>query len=394
MPLFSRRRQSFDTSTEPVVKSLSAATAWVDLAPPSWGSRSYARLAEEGYRRNVVAHRCVRLVAECAASVPVKLARGERPAATDDPVLKLLGAPNPHEGGALFFETLYAHLQIGGNAFIEMIEDGAGPPRALYLLRPDRVTPVPGPGGWPEAYDYRVDGRVRRLPAMQADGRQPVLHLKQFHPLDDQMGLGAIDAAAYAIDLHNAATAWNKALLDNAARPSGALVFAPNDGQPATLSDDQLFRLKRELNEQYQGPGNAGRPLVLEGGLTWQAMALSPADMDFMAAKHGAARDIALAFGVPPMILGIPGDNTYANYQEANRAFWRLTLIPLIGRVLGQMARWLSLTLDDPVQLVPDLDAVPALAPEREALWARVANAPFLSDREKRRAVGFGPDPD
>src|SRR5690606_21629198 len=118
--------------------------------------------------------------------------------------------------------------------------------------------------------------------------------------------------------------------LENAARPSGALVMESGgkDGWSG-LTADQFERLKGELEAAFSGAGNAGRPMVLEGGMKWQAMSLTPADMDFAALKAAAARDIALAFGVPPMLLGLPGDNTYANYREANRALWRLTLLPL-----------------------------------------------------------------
>ena len=78
--------------------------------------------------------------------------------------------------------------------------------------------------------------------------------------------------------------------------------------------------------------------MVLEGGLDWKAMALSPKDMDFVELKNAAAREIALAFGVPPMLLGIPGDNTYANLAEANRALWRQTVIPLVRRVADDLS--------------------------------------------------------
>ena len=111
------------------------------------------------------------------------------------------------------------------------------------------------------------------------------------------------------------------------ARPSGALVYDGADGN--VLSAAQFERLKSELTDEYQGTANAGRPMLLEGGLDWKPMSLSPQDMDFMEAKHAAAREIALAFGVPPMLMAIPGDNTYSNYQEANRVFWRQTVLPL-----------------------------------------------------------------
>ena len=75
--------------------------------------------------------------------------------------------------------------------------------------------------------------------------------------------------------------------------------------------------------------------MLLEGGLKWQALCLSPADMDFVGLKAAAARDIALAFGVPPVLLGLPGDNTYANAREAERALWRQTLLPLAEKILS-----------------------------------------------------------
>ena len=128
--------------------------------------------------------------------------------------------------------------------------------------------------------------------------------------------------------------------------------------------------------------------MLLEGGLDWKAMGLSPREMDFVEAKNGAARDIALAFGVPPMLIGIPGDATYANYQEANRAFWRLTVLPLVARTAASFAAWFSED-GEALRLAPDLDQVNGLVAERSELWARVGAATFLSDEEKRRAVGY-----
>ncbi len=84
------------------------------------------------------------------------------------------------------------------------------------------------------------------------------------------------------------------------------------------LTGEQFERLQARAGAGFQGANNAGRPLLLEGGLDWKPLSLSPKDMDFIEAKNASAREIALAFGVPPMLLGIPGDNTYANYQEAN----------------------------------------------------------------------------
>jgi HK97 family phage portal protein len=198
-----------------------------------------------------------------------------------------------------------------------------------------------------------------------------------------------MEAAAYSIDINNSGGAWNKALIDNAARPSGALVFSGAGGADR-LSEEQFQRLKQELEEMHTGAVNAGRPLLLEGGLDWRPMSFSPSDMDFIEARHAAARDIALAFGVPPMLLGIPGDNTYSNYREANLAFWRHTALPLATKAARSIETWLGDRWPEagPAAVHIDLDAVPALSIERDALWSRLAGADFLTEAEKRRLAG------
>ena len=345
-----------------------------------WTGRSYAALAREGFMKNPVAHRCVRLVSEAAASIGFLAYQrdGERP---DHPALALLARPNGAMTGADFLEALYGQLLLSGNAYVEAVAAGSGGATELHLLRPDRVSVVTGADGWPLAYDYRAGTSARRI---ALDG---LLHLKLFHPLDDHEGFAPLAAAQVALDLHNAAGRWNKALLDNSARPSGALVYQPKEG--GNLSTDQYQRLKVELDEGYSGPMRAGRPLLLEGGLDWKSMGLSPKDMDFVEAKNGAARDIALAFGVPPMLLGIPGDNTYANYQEANRAFYRLTVLPLVTRTGASLSVFLGELTGEGLRLVPDLDTVAGLSAERDALWARIGAAGFLTEEEKREAVGY-----
>ncbi|GJE60509.1 phage portal protein [Methylobacterium trifolii] len=348
-----------------------------------WTPRDATALARAGYQRNAVVHRAVRLVAEGAAAIPlVPTGAGSGGA---EALTALLARPNPREGGTRLLEGLYADLMISGSAFLEAVSlDGR--PRELFALRPERMRMLPGPDGWPAAYVYSVGGRSIRYD--QAGGPvPPILRLALFHPTDDHDGLAPMEAAAVALDIHNAAGAWNKALLDNAARPSGALVFA---GAGASLSDAQFTRLKGELEANYQGAGNAGRPLLLEGGLDWKPLALSPKEMDFVEAKAAAAREIALAFGVPPLLLGLPGDNTHANYAEANRAFYRQTLIPLARRTAEAVAHWLAPAFG-PVNLEPDLDRIEALATERESLWRRVQAADFLSVAEKREAIGYPP---
>jgi len=349
------------------------------LGRPVWTPRDYLSLAREGFAQNPIVYRCVRLIAEAAASVPLSVWEGgERQ--DDHPLVARLDRPNPEQSRQELFEQLFGFLQTAGNAYLEAAGDGL---EEFYALRPDRMRVVPGASGWPAAYDYTVGARVRRL--MRAtDGFSPVLHLKLFNPSDDWYGAAPLEAAARAVDVHNAASAWNKALLDNQARPSGALIYGGGH-----LSEAQFATLKGELDGAYSGPGNAGRPMVLEGGLDWKPMALSPHDLDHVEGKHAAAREIALAFGVPPQMLGIPGDNTYQTFKEAQGAFWRQTIVPLVGKTAGAMTAWLKPRFPD-VEITPDLEGVPALAAEREALWARLEAAGFLTLEERRRMAGVG----
>jgi len=351
----------------------------------AWSPRDTVSLARTGFAGNPVGFRCVKMIAEAAAALPLVLQDSEQRFSVH-PVLDLIRTPNPAQGRAELFEALYGQLLLTGNAYVEAVGTGADVPVELHVLRSDRMSVVPGADGWPVAYDYAVAGRKHRFDV--AEGVPCICHIKSFHPQDDHYGLSPLQAAAQAVDVHNSASRWSKALLDNAARPSGAIVYKGAEGQGA-LSTDQYDRLVGEMEAHHQGARNAGRPMLLEGGLDWKPMGFSPSDMEFQKTKESAAREIALAFGVPPMLLGIPGDATFANYQEANRAFYRLTVLPLALRVSAAVATWLARMSGEAFELHPDLDQVPALAAERDAQWSRVAGADFLTPAEKRDLLGL-----
>ncbi len=353
-----------------------------------WSSRDTASLTRGGFVGNPVGFRCVKLIAEAGAAVP--LVCEDRDRRYDiHPVLDLLRRPNPGQGRAELFEALFGQMLLSGNGYVEAAGLGAqGLPEELHVLRSDRMSIVPGADGWPIAYEYAVGGRKHRFD--MTGSPDPICHVKSFHPQDDHYGLSPMQAAAVALDVHNSASAWSKALLDNAARPSGAIVYKGVDGQ-GVLSPEQYDRLVGEIEMNHQGARNAGRPMLLEGGLDWKPMGFSPSDMEFHETKMAAAREIALAFGVPPMLLGIPGDATYANYAEAHRAFYRLTVLPLATRVAASVAWWLSEHLGAEIELRPDPDRIPALAEERDQQWARIGAATFLTDAEKRALLGLPP---
>ena len=350
---------------------------WLGNAAGDGLVTGYAAQFDEVYRRNPVGQRAVRLVAGMLGGLAVHAAEGDEAAA------RIVSGDGLLEGIA-------ANLLLHGNAYVQLL-GGDGAPIELVQLRPERVSVVADEHGWPTAYLYRAAGQASRIARTDGLGRRQVAHLKALHPRDDHYGMGCLDAAVPAASVHNRAAKWNKALLDNAARPSGALVHQPGDG--TSLTGEQFDRLREELSREFSGAGNAGRPLLLDGGLKWQAMSLTPADMDFVALKEAAARDIALAFGVPPVLVGLPGDATYANAREAGRALYRQTILPMASRILASLGGLLSDWLG-PVRLAVDEDKITELSDDRSKLWEQVNAATFLNPAEKRQQLGFSVKPE
>ncbi|MEK6542745.1 MAG: phage portal protein [Pseudomonadota bacterium] len=369
-------------------KSRRTAARLAPVRPLGWVGDIYARSASPtgrniteqiraAYAHNPVAQRCCRLVAEAVAGTPLLI--------DDASVAALLCE---RAGGQVLLESVATQLMLHGNAYVQLLPGAGELPAELYALRPERVSVELDAQGWPAAFAYRVGGQVQRLDACDALGRTSVVHIHTINPIDDHYGLGCLSAAAQAVAIHNSAGAWNHALLDNAARPSGALVYDAGD-KGAALSAVQFERLKAEMAAQFQGSANAGRPMLLEGGLRWQAISMTPAEMDFLSLKDSAARDIAMAFGVPPMLIGIPGDATYANYREASKALWRQTVLPMLGTILASLKQGLA-TWGEVGRMTPALDHISALSEDRERLWNQVSAADFLSVDEKRAVLGFG----
>lgn len=367
------------------------------VGQPIWSNRNYHKFAEEGYIKNVIANRCINLISKNAAKVRFKLFRvngkGERQPLLHHPLLQLLSKPNPLMHQNDFLEQIYNYKIIAGNAFVQatgfMDETQLLHPAELYCLRPDKVEILCGGDSLPMGYRYRVQEKTRDFLVNPLSGHSEILHIKNFNPLDDWYGLSLVEPAIYSIDQHNEANRWNQALLQNGARPSGALVVKGEENG-GFLSEEQFLRIKEEFSNEYIGSYNAGKPLLLEGGLDWKEISLSPKDMDFIEIKYSAARDIALSFGVPPQLLGIPGDTTYNNLAEGRLALWEQTIIPIVEDVVNALNSWLTPMFDADLVLSYDEDSISALNIRRESQWSMINSASFLSTDEKRELLGFG----
>ena len=356
---------------------------------------SYAEFAREGYQQNAIVYRCINEIANGAAAVPFQLFSGDTQIEAH-PLLDLLRRPNPRKAGVEYFQALYAYLLLSGNSYGLHVGPDGQPPRELYLLRPDRVTIVPSTTEVPKAYDYKLNGRTEERYPVDMDGSSVVKHFALFHPLDDLYGMSPIAAASLDIDQHNMAAEHNVGLLANGARPSGALIFKPKDdtGAQIQLSEGQRQQLLSDLELRFTGRKNAGRPLLLEGDFDWKEMGISPKDMDFLSLKNMAARDIALCFGVPGQLVGVPDSQTYANVAEARLALYEETIIPLMRRIESDLNEWLAPLYGEGLTIAYDIDSIPAISERRRRIFDNVVagvNAGIISRNEARERLNLSP---
>ena len=353
-------------------------------------SHNYQALAQEGYQQNPIVFRCVSMLAKAVASVDLRLYDYTRQRELREhdrsPILDLINNPNPMWSGRQFIEKLATHYLIGGNAFV-LGDNGTLPPRQLWLLPPEHMSVKPG-RMLPESYSYKPGGETI-YPVNQVTGMSQVLHLRTVNPLDEWTGLPPLAAAAYGVDVFNAGQKWNASLLQNEARPSGALQMrAGKDGFTGKLTDEQFAGLKLAIDDMQSGASNAGRPLLLEGGLEWVEMSLSPRDMDHRETMLTNARFIAACYGTPPMLVNIPGESTYANFAEAKLAYWSDTVLPLLGLLLEDLNRWLPRLFGEKVFLWYDEEQITALEPLRDLKSKRINQSEFMTINEKREAMG------
>jgi len=351
--------------------------------------------ANEGYAQNPVAYACIAKIATSIASLDYKLishAGKEPKEITDSPLFGLLDNPNPQQDWSAFVDALVSQYLIHGNAYILRLPLGAKQPTQLWLLRPDRVKVEHDARGDVTGYIYSAGAGQISYPRNVITGECDVKHISRFNPIDDYLGLSSMAPAARSIDIVNEAMEWNKCLLQNGARPSGAYVVnAEHNG--GKLSDEQFTRLREQLLSDMQGSGNAGTPLLLEGGVDWKEMSLSPKDMDFERNMWASARMIATAYGVPPQLINIPGESTYSNYSEAKIAFWQDTVLPLAKSIFAQLSAFLSAGYGKKIYIEPDAEHVDAMEEKRWMKFDRLEKVTFMTIEEKRIAAGLDPVP-
>ena len=383
-------------NTKPVEQKNSNMMGYFGVGTEEAKTYKYAELAKEGYLKNAIVYRCVNEISKGASAVPIILKSGDQ-IVEQHPLIDLLMRPNPLQSYSEFFNSLFGYVLLSGNAYILKTGSEMGLPKELHQLRPDRIN-IKGSGkSIPEKYEYMINGRVSQTYMIdQENGYSEVKHIKLWNPLDDYYGLSPMSAAAVEVDQFNMASKHNVNLLQNGARPSGAVIFKPQDdaGFAVNLTESQRQQLITDMNNRFSGAGNAGRPMLLEGDFDWKEMGLSPKDMDFATLKHMSATDIALCFGVPSQLVGVPDSQTYANVAEARLALYEETIIPHLRKMASDLNEWLVPMFDDRLTLEFDIDSIPALSERLKRTYENVTSAVregIMTRNEAREHIGLEP---
>lgn len=360
----------------------------MDLAPAHWKSISDDEYSLEGYQKNVIAYRCIKEISDAIGGLKWNVVNKRTGRILDKhPLLDLLQRPNPGQSKTSFFTTLSSFKQISGNSYVQAVGPDNGSPRELYVLPPTKMTVVPGDNiQMPKRFEFRPNkdtSTVIKFDIDQVTGYSEVMHLKTFNPLNEWYGQSPLASAAFSIDLHNQSSEWNMKLLQNGARPSGALIA--KDG----LATEQRAIVKETFRESYSGARNAGKPLVMEGDITWIDMMLSPRDMDYLESRNVSSRDIATAFRVPPILLNMGSDTTYANMQEARLSMVENTIIPEANLLQDELNHWLVPMFGDNIEIQYDIDEIPSIINKRAEMYQKLQHANFLLTNEKRKLAGF-----
>jgi HK97 family phage portal protein len=282
----------------------------------------------------------VRLVAESCATIPLRVYR-ERPdrgkdALPDHQVARLLDdQPNPWQTAVDFRAMMQAHVELRGNAYAKKVTTRGGAITALVPMHPDRVTVRQAPDGsfwyrWAPVYPGGVVGEPETL------HQDEVLHRRNFGT-DGFLGLSTIALARESIGLGLSAEEYAARFFENNAQPGGILEA------PGKLTEKAFDRLRESFARRHEGPGNAHRFALLEGGLTWKQVGLANTDSQLLESRQFQIEDIARWFHVPPHMIGHLERATNNNIEQQSLEFVTYSVRPRLVRSEAEYRRDLLL---------------------------------------------------
>ncbi len=289
---------------------------------------------------------CVRILSEAVASLPLHMYRyndtGGKEKALAHPLYGILhDEPNPEMSAFSFRETLMAHLLLWGNAYAQVIRNGRGEVVSLYPLMPDRMN-VDRDARGRLFYEYtRSDGDTRTLGGKSTVTLSPsdVLHIPGLG-FDGLVGYSPIAMAKQAIGMGLACDEYGASFYQNGAQPGGVLEH------PGVVKDPK--RVRESWNAIYQGSANAHRVAVLEEGMAYKPISISPEQAQFLQTRKFQIEEIARIFRVPPHMVGDLDKSSFSNIEQQSLEFVKYSLSPWITRWEQSMHRVLLLPSEKP----------------------------------------------
>ena len=275
---------------------------------------------------------CVNLVSGTIASLPLQLFRtmpdGTRKAATDHPLYRVLhDSPNADQTALEFWEHQCASLELSGNCYAVIERGVSGNVIGLSPLAPSVVTNRRLPSG---AIEYRWTNNGRSYVSDETG----IFHVRGFGG-DALRGRSTLAMAAKTLGLAQAINLAASTTFKNGLRPSGQLTV------PTPLPKDQRDAIMAKLAQDYQGAVNAGKPLVLEGGLEWKPLSINPEDAQMLESRGFSIEEICRFFGVPPFMIGHTEKTTSwgTGLEQQILAFQKFTLRRRIERIEQRIAK-------------------------------------------------------
>ncbi len=293
------------------------------------GTTSGKPVNEHTAMQMTAVYSCVRILAEAVAGLPLHLykytASGGKEKALSHPLYFLLhDEPNPEMSSFVFRETLMTHLLLWGNAYAQIIRNGKGEIIALYPLMPNRMRVDRDTKG-ELYYSYtRYSDEAPAINGITVTLRpSDVLHIPGLG-FDGLVGYSPIAMAKNAIGLAMATEEYGAKFFANGAAPGGVLEH------PGTIKDPQ--KVKESWNMAYQGSSNAHRVAVLEEGMKYQPIGISPEQAQFLETRKFQINEIARIFRVPPHMVGDLEKSSFSNIEQQSLEFVKYTLDPWVIR--------------------------------------------------------------
>ena len=293
------------------------------------GSSAGKRVNERSAMQMTAVYSCVRILAEAVAGLPLHLYRykedGGKEKALDHPLYLLLhDEPNPEMSSFVFRETLMTHLLLWGNAYAQIIRNGRGEVMALYPLMPDRMA-VDRDDKGQLYYEYTTSADDAPISKGSIVRLKPsdVLHIPGLG-FDGLVGYSPIAMAKNAIGLAIATEEYGSKFFANGAQPSGVLEH------PGTIKDPQ--RVRDSWMSQFGGSANSNKIAVLEEGLKYTPISISPEQAQFLETRKFQLNEIARIFRVPPHMVGDLEKSSFSNIEQQSLEFVKYTLEPWLVR--------------------------------------------------------------